>query len=443
VYEDTSGYARDVYVSGNYAFVADNSSGVAVIDVSNPSNPGTPHYALTSDAAFDIKVSGNYLFVAVHNAGFEYIRMINPLNFGLTTNEDTTGSARGVFVHGDYVYLACYDSKFAAIQVRQRIDKDDPIITSAQGDFTIESDYSGQSISWTATDTNPDTYRIFDQMGGTYVVTDTPWTSGVPVVYNLPEGLDVDTYYYTIIFQDDYGNDVTDNLMFTIEDTTVPNIINTPNHLYLEAGYSGASFSWNITDASPDTYTIELMGTGIVEGPSSWESGVITSYNIPDGFGVGQYQYRANFTDQGGHLFSDLVNLSIVDTTNPLIIYNSGDIVLTVGYSDEILTWTFSDATPATYTIELMETGLIIGPYSWTSDTPINYYIPEGLSAGTYSFNITVTDDGGNSASYVISVTIRSESGGAISFGNYFLLIITLMIIGLSIIKKKKLTITS
>jgi hypothetical protein len=36
---DTSGQAWDVAVSGNYAYVADGTNGLQVIDVSNPANP--------------------------------------------------------------------------------------------------------------------------------------------------------------------------------------------------------------------------------------------------------------------------------------------------------------------------------------------------------------------------------------------------------------------
>jgi hypothetical protein len=44
VYEDTTGNARDIYISGDYAYVADDTSGLAVIDISDPTNPGTPVY---------------------------------------------------------------------------------------------------------------------------------------------------------------------------------------------------------------------------------------------------------------------------------------------------------------------------------------------------------------------------------------------------------------
>jgi hypothetical protein len=49
---DTPGEAFGVYVSGNFAYVADRDSGLRVIDISNPKNPveigfyDTPSWAL-------------------------------------------------------------------------------------------------------------------------------------------------------------------------------------------------------------------------------------------------------------------------------------------------------------------------------------------------------------------------------------------------------------
>ena len=50
-YEATTGDARGVYVSGDYAYVADYTSGLAVIDISDPTNPGTPVYEDTTGGA--------------------------------------------------------------------------------------------------------------------------------------------------------------------------------------------------------------------------------------------------------------------------------------------------------------------------------------------------------------------------------------------------------
>ena len=45
----------------------------------------------------------------------------------------------------------------------------------------------------------------------------------------------------------------------------------------MEYGYTGQSLSWTATDANPDTYTIELQGSGIVAGPTDEAYLVITS----------------------------------------------------------------------------------------------------------------------------------------------------------------------
>ncbi|MFM9161391.1 MAG: hypothetical protein ACKOPK_26675, partial [Dolichospermum sp.] len=72
---DTSGYANDVQVVGNYAYVDDHDSGLQIIDISNPATP---------------TLKGNY---------------------------DTSGWDRGVLVVGNYAYVTNY-----GLQLRIQID---------------------------------------------------------------------------------------------------------------------------------------------------------------------------------------------------------------------------------------------------------------------------------------------------------------------------------
>lgn len=85
VYEDTTGNARDVYVSGDWAYVADGLSGMATIDVSDPTTPGTPYYAWTADYIYGIQVSGKTVFLAANESGLGFIEMHNPRNPGAST----------------------------------------------------------------------------------------------------------------------------------------------------------------------------------------------------------------------------------------------------------------------------------------------------------------------------------------------------------------------
>lgn len=57
---DTSGYARSAAISGNYSYVADTGDGLIIIDISNPAKPSkiggfSPYFG----NVYDVAVSDN------------------------------------------------------------------------------------------------------------------------------------------------------------------------------------------------------------------------------------------------------------------------------------------------------------------------------------------------------------------------------------------------
>jgi len=66
---DTPGLAFGVAVSGDYAYVGDNSAGLRVIDVSSPSAPVEVGFLDTPGFASGVAVSGGYAYVADWDAG--------------------------------------------------------------------------------------------------------------------------------------------------------------------------------------------------------------------------------------------------------------------------------------------------------------------------------------------------------------------------------------
>ena len=536
VYEDTTNQALGVYVSGDYAYLANGWSGLAIIDISDPTNPGTPVYEDTTSPAYGVYVSGDYAYVADSDSGLAVIDISDPTNPGTPVYEDTSGYTSDVYVSGDYAYSADGTSGLAVIKVRKRVDMEDPIISNAPSDFTVEEGYTGQSISWTATDANPDTYTI--ELQGTGIITGpTAWTSGFAINYNIPGDFAVGVYGYTVNFTDDYGNYILDNLTFTVEDTTGPSIIyntpvmnveegytgqtiswnatdlnpntytiefsetglvagpiiwtsgvaitynipdgiaagaycytvnftddygnwhtdavnftvevnaapvinNSPDNINVEFGYTGQSLSWTTTDTDPDTYTIELQGSGIIIGPSAWSSGGEITFNIPNGFSLGSYMYTVNFTDDYGNYITNTIIFTVEDTTDPVITFSSNDITIEIGYNNLNISWTATDLFPGTYTIELIGSGVVIGPITWSSGSPITYDIPDEFAPGIYTFNITLTDDNGNYASGTITVTIIGGTPGGIPFGNTILIITVLSIFGLIFVKKRKIRVS-
>jgi len=73
-------YALDVFVSGNYAYVADGY-GLAVIDISDPTNPGSPVYENATEGASGVYVSGDYAYVT-SSARLAVVDISDPTNLG-------------------------------------------------------------------------------------------------------------------------------------------------------------------------------------------------------------------------------------------------------------------------------------------------------------------------------------------------------------------------
>jgi hypothetical protein len=121
------GYASDVKVVGNYAYVTDadyasddypsGPRGLEVIDVSNPANCVRVGGYATSGRANGVAVSGNYAYVADYDAGLQVIDVSNPTNCVRVGGYDTSGFAVGVAVSGNYAYVA--DGTLQVIDVAQ------------------------------------------------------------------------------------------------------------------------------------------------------------------------------------------------------------------------------------------------------------------------------------------------------------------------------------
>jgi len=107
---DTPGTAHDVFVNGNYAYVADTDSGLQVIDVSDPANPALVGNYMhdPADSAWGVFVSGNTAYVAYGNAGLVLVDITTPSSPSLIGGYDTPGFAMDVYADANYAYVADY-----------------------------------------------------------------------------------------------------------------------------------------------------------------------------------------------------------------------------------------------------------------------------------------------------------------------------------------------
>ena len=182
VYMNTSGIAYDVTVVGNYAYLAVGDFGLAIIDISDKAKPGIPVYKDTSGNAFGVKVVGDYAYVADNDFGLAIIDVSDPTNPGTLDYKDTNGYAKDVAVVGNYAYVADYTSGLAIIDISNPSNPGTPVYNDTTGTalgVSVVGNYayvaignSGLAIIDISDKVNPGTSPVYkDTTGTAYDVT--------------------------------------------------------------------------------------------------------------------------------------------------------------------------------------------------------------------------------------------------------------------------------
>jgi len=103
---DVSGFANNVAIAGNYAYVAAGSAGLQVIDVSNRTAPFVAASRALAGNANDVVVMANYAYVAAGTAGLQIVNIEHPLAPTVAGSVGTGGVAWDVVVVGSRAYVA-------------------------------------------------------------------------------------------------------------------------------------------------------------------------------------------------------------------------------------------------------------------------------------------------------------------------------------------------
>jgi len=106
-FHDTPGCAEGIFVSGNYAYIADNSYGLRIIDISNPNSPILVGYCYIGSWATDVQIIGNYAYVSGMHYGLYIIDISNPSNPTVISACPTSSNNNcELYVSGDIAYIA-------------------------------------------------------------------------------------------------------------------------------------------------------------------------------------------------------------------------------------------------------------------------------------------------------------------------------------------------
>jgi hypothetical protein len=109
--------SRSVFISENYAYVSDGFYGLRIISISDPAHPVLTGGFQTSDCTECLFIVGDYAYVGVAYYGLYIINISNPANPSLTGYFHTRNYAQSISVMNNYVFVAEQDSGIQIIDV--------------------------------------------------------------------------------------------------------------------------------------------------------------------------------------------------------------------------------------------------------------------------------------------------------------------------------------
>jgi archaellum component FlaF (FlaF/FlaG flagellin family) len=100
------GFANNVDVAGNFAYVAAGSAGLQIVDISDRSNPHIIGSVPTRGNSADVRIAGSLAYVADGAGGLLVVDVSVPSQPIVIGIDDTPGTALDLVVNGSTVYVA-------------------------------------------------------------------------------------------------------------------------------------------------------------------------------------------------------------------------------------------------------------------------------------------------------------------------------------------------
>jgi hypothetical protein len=153
-----AGLGIEVFVVGNYAYVAEREAGLEIVDISDSSNPVSVGTCDTGGMAVGIRVAGDYAYLAVGEAGLQVIDISNPANPTPVDSYDTDGIAHELYIIGNYIYLA---DGSAGLKIIEFTPTTIPTMPVAAFSADITSGTAPLTVQFTDQSTGPPTQWIW------------------------------------------------------------------------------------------------------------------------------------------------------------------------------------------------------------------------------------------------------------------------------------------
>jgi hypothetical protein len=448
-----TGFARDVTISGNYAYVADGTNGLVILNIEDPANPTFVGSNDTGGKANSVTISGNYAYVADWNNGLVILDIEDPANPTFVGSYDyTDASARGVTISENYAYIADLYNGLVIINVEDpanptlagSYETDDACGVTISGDYAYVADSNGDNgltIIHIEDPTNPTFVGSYDTDGRAFNVTISgnyayvaDGTNGL-VIVNIEDptnpifvgSYDTEGYARSVTISGNYayvadgGNGL---VILNIEDpsnVTFVGSVNTDyamdvtisgNYVYvasdelviLEFGYVPIAVIDSIYP-SPARFDEEIFFNGSGED----SDGIIVAYEWTssiDGFLSNEEDFSATGFSVGNHYIS----FRVQDNSSRWSDDDSTTLVVNPNYFPIAVIDSISPS-PARFSDEIFFNGTssdsdgTIVAYLWKSTIDGELSTEEdfsttGLSGGSHSIRFSVQDNDGGWSDY-------------------------------------------
>ncbi len=113
----------DCAITNNYAYIANNDSGLRVINIIDKSNPvEVGSWNPIGIKIYGIAIEGNYAYVAAYDSGLTILNISNPTNPVKVSNINTPGTALKVKIYNGYAYVVCQTGGLRIIDISDTLN---------------------------------------------------------------------------------------------------------------------------------------------------------------------------------------------------------------------------------------------------------------------------------------------------------------------------------
>jgi hypothetical protein len=179
-------------------------------------------------------------------------------------------------------------------------------------------------------------------------------------------------------------------------------IVDSPSDITFEGGSTGHAIVWEPHSWSPAEFAIIDGSSELAGGP--WEGAPI-DISVDD-FEPGVHEVKLTLYDTLGFSESDVVIVTVVDTTPPDI-NSPADVEFEEATTGNSVEWTCYDLYPDTYSVYVNSSIDISAAWAGGNIE----IILDGLEEGFYNLTLVVEDTSGNSASDTVLVTVTPPTG--------------------------------